>query len=49
MSPETKVRALEKLSAFSPKVGYPPKFRDYAGLVIVRDDLVGNCATIGCH
>ena len=42
MSPETKVRALEKLSAFNPKVGYPPKFRDYAGLVISRDDLAGN-------
>ena len=42
MSPETKVQALEKLSAFNPKVGYPPKFRDYAGLVITRDDLVGN-------
>ncbi len=42
MSPETKVRALEKLSAFNPKVGYPPKFRDYAGLLISRDDLAGN-------
>ena len=42
MTDETKVRALEKLSAFTPKVGYPPKFRDYAGLVIARDDLVGN-------
>ena len=42
MSPETKQRALQKLSLFTPKVGYPPKFRDYAGLVITRDDLVGN-------
>ena len=42
MSPETKVRALEKLATFNPKVGYPPKFRDYAGLVIARDDLIGN-------
>ncbi len=42
MSPETKVRALEKLSTFNPKVGYPPKFRTYAGLVIARDDLIGN-------
>ncbi|QNK82165.1 M13 family metallopeptidase [Nakamurella sp. PAMC28650] len=42
MTEETKVRALEKLSAFTPKVGYPPKFRDYEGLVIVPDDLVGN-------
>jgi putative endopeptidase len=42
MTQETKARALEKLSAFTPKVGYPPKFRDYAGLVIAPDDLVGN-------
>lgn len=42
MGPDTKLRALEKLSAFNPKVGYPPKFRDYAGLVITRDDLIGN-------
>lgn len=42
MSPETKQRALQKLSLFTSKVGYPPKFRDYAGLVITRDDLVGN-------
>ena len=42
MGPETKVAALEKLAAFNPKVGYPPKFRDYAGLRIARDDLVGN-------
>ncbi|SDO55997.1 putative endopeptidase [Nakamurella panacisegetis] len=42
MGADTKVKALEKLSAFTPKVGYPPKFRDYAGLRIVRDDLIGN-------
>ncbi|MET3805825.1 putative endopeptidase [Nakamurella sp. UYEF19] len=42
MGEATKVRALEKLLAFSPKVGYPPRFRDYAGLMISRDDLVGN-------
>lgn len=42
MSPETKERALEKLAAFTPKVGYPPKFRSYEGLVISRNDLAGN-------
>ena len=42
MGEDTKVSALEKLSAFTPKVGYPPKFRDYAGLRILRDDLIGN-------
>ncbi len=42
MGEQTKQRAEEKLSAFNPKVGYPPRFRDYAGLVIRPDDLVGN-------
>ncbi len=42
MSAGTKQQALEKLSAFTPKVGYPPRFRDYAGLVISRTDLAGN-------
>ena len=42
MGEETKQRALEKLAAFNPKVAYPPRFRDYAGLVIRPDDLAGN-------
>ena len=45
MSPETKVKAHAKLAAFTPKIGYPSKWRDMSGLVIKRDDLVGNrCA-----
>ena len=42
MGEQTKQRAQQKLSAFNPKVAYPLKFRDYAGLVIRPDDLVGN-------
>jgi putative endopeptidase len=42
MSPETKVKALDKLSKFTPKIGYPDKWRDYSKLEIRRDDLVGN-------
>jgi putative endopeptidase len=42
MSPETKVKALEKLSRFTPKIGYPDKWRDYSKLEVRRDDLVGN-------
>ena len=42
MSAETKIKALEKLSKFTPKIGYPNKWRDYSGLQINRDDLVGN-------
>jgi putative endopeptidase len=42
MGPDTKARALEKLSKFNVKIGYPDKWRDYAGLVIRDDDLYGN-------
>ena len=42
MSPETKVKALEKLDKFTPKIGYPDKWRDYSTLEIKSDDLVGN-------
>ena len=42
MSPETRERALAKLDAFTPKVGYPVKWRDYDGLEIDATDLVGN-------
>ena len=30
MSPETKAKALEKLSTFNPKIGYPDKWKDYS-------------------
>ncbi|OBA83921.1 peptidase M13 [Mycobacterium sp. 1164966.3] len=42
MTPETRERALAKLSKFTPKVGYPKKWRDYSELVIDRNDLYGN-------
>ncbi len=42
MSPETKVKARAKLAAFTPKIGYPSKWRDYSALKIDRSDLVGN-------
>jgi putative endopeptidase len=44
MSEETKVRALDKLGAFTPKVGYPARWRDYTGLFFDPDDLLGNAA-----
>ncbi len=44
MAPETKVKAHAKLAAFTPKIGYPSKWRDYSALTIKRDDLVGNVA-----
>jgi len=42
MTPATRTQALEKLSKFTTKIGYPDKWRDYSGLVIKPDDLVGN-------
>ncbi len=42
MSEETKQQALVKLGKFTPKIGYPNKWRDYASLTIAGDDLVGN-------
>lgn len=44
MSPETRRRALAKLDAFTPKIGYPVKWKDYSGLEIDAADLVGNVA-----
>jgi putative endopeptidase len=42
MAPETKVRARAKLAAFTPKIGYPDKWRDYTALEVKRNDLLGN-------
>ncbi|MGN7782288.1 M13 family metallopeptidase [Mycolicibacterium sp. 22603] len=42
MTPETRTRALEKLDKFTPKIGYPAKWRDYSALVIDAGDLYGN-------
>ena len=42
MGPETKKQAQEKLAKFTPKIGYPNKWRDYSKLAVKKDDLVGN-------
>ncbi|MEE2030658.1 M13 family metallopeptidase [Rhodococcus chondri] len=42
MSPATRDAALRKLDKFTPKVGYPDKWRDYSAVNITPDDLVGN-------
>ncbi|MEQ1439183.1 M13-type metalloendopeptidase [Fontimonas sp. SYSU GA230001] len=42
MSDETKDKALVKLSKFTPKIGYPNKWKDYSKLEVRADDLVGN-------
>jgi putative endopeptidase len=42
MTPATRERALEKLEAFTPKIGYPAKWRDYSALSIDPDSLIAN-------
>jgi len=42
MSPETKQKALVKLNAVHPKVGYPDQWKDFSTLDISRDPYVGN-------
>ena len=42
MGEETKARALEKLSKFNPKVGFPAKWKDYTGFEVDADDLWNN-------
>ena len=47
MGDETKAAAQEKLRKFTVKIGYPDKWRDYSGLDIRADDLVGNAERRG--
>ncbi len=42
MGSETRARALDKLSSFAPKIGYPTAWRDYSALTSDPADLMGN-------
>ncbi len=42
MSPETKVKAKQKLNAITRKIGYPDKWKDYNGLEISGDSFFKN-------
>ena len=42
MGEETREQALDKLSKFTAKIGYPDVWKDYSDLDIDRGDLVGN-------
>ena len=47
MGPQTRAKALEKLHLFTPKIGYPSKWRDYSAFSVVRGDPVGNAQRAG--
>ena len=47
MSEETKQKGLEKLAAFTKKIAYPDKWKDYSSVVIKKDDLLGNVQRSG--
>jgi len=42
MTAKTRRKALEKLSAITDKIGFPSKWRDYAGVRIERDNLLAS-------
>ncbi|WP_018984228.1 M13 family metallopeptidase [Salinimonas chungwhensis] len=42
MTDETRQQALDKLSKFTVKIGYPDKWKDYSALQVKPDDLYGN-------
>ncbi len=44
MAPETKAKARAKLAGFTPKIGYPDKWRDYSALDIRPGDALGNAS-----
>ena len=47
MSAETKEKALAKLNAFTPKIGYPDKWKNYDGLEISATEYYGNLRRAG--
>ncbi len=42
MGPDTRKRALEKLSTFNPKIGYPDRWKDYSSVRVSRDSFRAN-------
>ena len=42
MGEDTRKKALEKWASFTPKIGYPDKWRDWAGLQTTGDSYLGN-------
>jgi putative endopeptidase len=49
MSPDTKKQALAKLVAFTKKIGYPDKWKDYSDVHITADSFFANEQSIAKH
>ncbi|MBO6515273.1 MAG: M13 family metallopeptidase [Bacteroidia bacterium] len=49
MGDSTKDKALKKLEAFTYKIGYPDKWKDYSGLDISADNYLQNIVNISKH
>lgn len=47
MSDSTKAKAIAKLNAFTKKIGYPDKWKDYSSIDINRSSLIGDLQRIG--
>lgn len=47
MSEATKQRALQKLNAFTKKIAYPDKWKDYQGVTVSGNDFLGNLRSTG--
>ena len=47
MDAATKAKALDKLRAFEPRIGYPDKYIDYTSFKVARGDLLGNAMRSG--
>ena len=46
MSPATRERALEKLALFTPKIGYPVRWRDYSAVKVVPGDVLASVRSV---
>ena len=46
MSPATRERALEKLALFTPKIGYPVRWRDYSAVEVVPKDVLASVRSV---
>ncbi|MGY6497370.1 MAG: M13 family metallopeptidase [Microcella sp.] len=47
MTPDTRERALDKLEKFTPKIGFPARWRDYSSLAVDPTDLLANVRAAG--